>query len=141
MFFHSKDGTSHPRHLYAGTLLRRLFKRGRCRPLLGLSLVLALRESLMIGVDHRLVELLPEFLGHRKADVLVLTVPRFIAGHGHEQSLAAVHHLDMRMAKQSFRLTDAIAFILPSGRMEPIFTSTFIGSWFCVFSIAISPVN
>ncbi|MPN29104.1 hypothetical protein SDC9_176555 [bioreactor metagenome] len=47
----------------------------------------------MIGVQHRLIELLPEFLGHWKADVLVLAVARFVAGHGDEQALGAVHHL------------------------------------------------
>jgi valyl-tRNA synthetase len=33
----------------------------------------------------------------------------------------------LRMAKQSFKFTDAMARILPSGRMELFFTSTFIG--------------
>ncbi len=75
-------GGLHAAHLHAYVLFWHFFMMRRC--------VLALRESLIVSANDGLIELLPEFLGDREADVLVLTISRFIAGHGHKQSLAAV---------------------------------------------------
>ena len=64
------------------------------RSFLFLSGDLSLGERLLISADDRFVKFRFGLLGAGEADILVLTVSGFVAGHGNKQPLGALHDFD-----------------------------------------------
>ena len=69
-----------------------LLCRGVWRRLLGLAY--GLGQRLLVGSQNGILKLHPSILRARKADIFVLAVPGFVAGHGYKEPLAALHNLD-----------------------------------------------